>query len=140
MWVYRTRATLENAFDETPGNLPAPVEPHLPPVDKAFPKLEDDHGGTFHREKGSKTSPPSSPSRWTKRKRGFKLRLELSPQPKRILPTVQSVDGSAASLSSLPPKEHLLDMFEKMMESRMESCERINKLVRRANRAHLHDR
>ncbi|EAU84895.2 hypothetical protein CC1G_00414 [Coprinopsis cinerea okayama7 len=144
MWVYRTRASLENAFPEKPTSDSglAMAEPCSPPPDRVvgLAKVEDDHDQEKVPERRlSARSATSSPSRWSKRKKGFKMRLELTPQPKRSLSVSSaSSNGSSGELGDLPPRERLLAMFEKMMETRMESCERVNKLIRNANRAHLH--
>lgn len=127
MWVYRTRAQLDGALHNNPqSSLPSPSSSssHSPLPDSDPIKLE------------RVTSPPVSPtqhsSRWVNRKKGFKLRLDgLSPKHRR---TISSADDTELC----PPKEHILDMFEKMMEARMESCQRVNRLVRNANRADLH--
>jgi hypothetical protein len=75
-------------------------------------------------------------TRWTKRKKGFKMRLEgLSPKAQQARQPLPLGSEDVA-----PSREQILVMFEKMMESRIESCQRINKLVRDANRAGLHNR
>ncbi|SJL01791.1 uncharacterized protein ARMOST_05114 [Armillaria ostoyae] len=63
---------------------------------------------------------PKSPhsSRWIRRKKDLKLKLAALPRrPTHSL--------------------RVLDMYESIMQSRMESCQRINRLIRNANRAHL---
>ncbi|KAH6915325.1 hypothetical protein BKA70DRAFT_574203 [Coprinopsis sp. MPI-PUGE-AT-0042] len=132
MWVCRTRATLENAFDESPFSDSS----MSPPSGNDSPEGEDD---AKHPMDQSGARPIPTGSQWIQRKRGFKMRLDLSPKarpPVRSLrsPSIQSSGGHA------PPREHILTMFEKMMEARMESCMRVNKLVRNANRANLHKR
>jgi len=117
MWVYRTRAMLEEAFpnpsvmDPTSQSIPA----------SPSPSARNDE------------VPPSHQTRWMHRKKGFKLRLDgIRFRPKRAIPVDQ-----IRQPEYLHPREQLLETFEKMMESRMESCQRINKLVRDANR-HYH--
>lgn len=126
MWVYRTRAMLEEAFpimDPTTQYNPASSSPpakkdEVPINEPLLPLLPL----------------PSRQTRWTRRKKGFKLRLN-GIRPKRVISTIP-VD-QVRQLEYLHPREQLLEMFEKMMESRMESCQRINKLVRDANRHYL---
>jgi hypothetical protein len=75
---------------------------------------------------------PTSPSGsrntlWMRRKRGFKLRLEgISTRGKRR----QTNAGHEAPPT---PGVQILELFEKMMQSRMESCERMKFLVKDAN-------
>ena len=125
MWVYRTRAMLEEAFptpsvmDPTTQSIPASSSP---------PARNDE-------------APPNEPlpshqTRWTRRKKGFKLRLNgIRLKPKRVISAIPA--DRVRQAKYLHPREQLLEMFEKMMESRMESCQRINKLVMDANR-HYH--
>ena len=130
MWVYRTRATLENAFDDGPLSDSSTSG-------SESPEEEDDGEPSLDQSDGR---PSPTGSRWIRRKRGFKMRLDFSPKARSTprssypLPSVQPLREQP------PPREHLLMMFEKMMETRMESCVRVNKLVRNANRAHLYDR
>ncbi|KAF5333744.1 hypothetical protein D9611_002388 [Ephemerocybe angulata] len=93
--------------------------------------------GVWYRLSGA-----SPNSRWTKRKRGFKLRLDGLQAGKQRRVIAPHLDGTSADLQPMPvpSRDDILSMYEKMMESRMESCQRINKLIHDANRAHLHDR
>ncbi|KAF9534191.1 hypothetical protein CPB83DRAFT_843839 [Crepidotus variabilis] len=134
MWVYRTRAALEDAFSPAtdgevqyhqqqsyaregrPYGLPTPIE-----REGLFQGLDSGPG-----DQGD-----MSPSRWKARKRGFKLKLE-GIRAKRVINT-QSPD-------QLHPREQILEMYEKMMEGRMQSCQRVSKMIQDANRAKLHDR
>ena len=123
MWVYRTRAKLEEAFPDpsvmdpttqsVPGSSSPPARKDETPINETL---------------------PSRQTRWTRRKKGFKLRLN-GIRPKRVVSAIP-VDQDRKP-EYLHPREQLLEMFEKVMESRMESCQRINKLVRDANR-HYH--
>lgn len=123
MWVYRTRAILEEAFpnpsviDPTTQSIPASSSPPAKKDEAPINELL-----------------PSRQTRWTRRKKGFKLRLN-GIRPKRVVSAIP-VD-QIRKLEYLHPREQLLEMFEKMLESRMESCQRMNKLVRDANR-HYH--
>jgi hypothetical protein len=65
------------------------------------------------------TSTPPPATRWSVRKQSFNLRL----------------DGISSRVKS-PGEDkipHVLNLFESMMEARMESCLRVNRLVKRAN-------
>lgn len=119
MWVYRTRAMLEEAFPD-----PSVMDPTIQPVPASSSPPASNEAPTNE-------SLPSHQTRWTRRKKGFKLRLN-GIRPKRVISAIP-VD-QVRQVEYLHPREQLLEMFEKMMESRMESCQRINKLVRDANR------
>ena len=124
MWVYRTRAILEEAFPN-----PSIINPTIQSILASSPPAKNDETPINDLE-----PLPSRQTRWTRRKKGFKLRLN-GIRPKRIVSAIP-VDRVQRP-EYLNPREQLLEMFEKMMESRMESCQRINKLVRDANR-HYH--
>ena len=120
MWVYHTRAKLEEAFPNPSIMDPSTIQSI--PASSSPPARNDE---TLPNE-----TVPSHQSRWTRRKKGFKLRLNgIRFRPRRVI--------SAIPVDHAHPREQLLEMFEKMMETRMESCQRINKLVRDANR-HYH--
>lgn len=133
MWVYRTRASLELAFHDAPASTNEPADTS-PPTPASVPPAEEGESAV-KAEPG--TPPPMSPAqqtqqnRWLRRKRGFKLKLDGIPSRNR----------QGRPKSELPQSGvQILEMFEDMMESRMESCQRVNKLVRNANRADLHVR
>ncbi|TFK29376.1 hypothetical protein FA15DRAFT_752826 [Coprinopsis marcescibilis] len=139
MWVYRTRAELDGYPKADASASAVTPTPSTPPEDHAtIAKVEETNDLPDAESSGSAKNITSASSRWSKRKKGFKLRLEIS-QP-RIASTVHPVAASSSRSGSIPQREHILEMFEKMMESRMESCERLNRLVRNANRAHLFHR
>ncbi|KAH9482377.1 hypothetical protein JR316_0004477 [Psilocybe cubensis] len=135
MWVYRTRATLEDAFQSPP-----------PPTDDRAQDNLDDISASTNDEEAARYTDAQLPStsraqsqqstRWNRRKRGFKLRID-GIRHKRVISTQPVGDQHSGQL---PPREHILQMFEKMMESRMESCQRVNKMIQDANRANLHQR
>jgi len=126
MWVYRTRAMLQEAFPN-----PSVMDPSTQSLSaSSSPPMGDDEFFTNEPLASHQT-------RWMRRKKGFKLRLD-GIRPKRVI-SVIPVD-QVRQAEYLHPREQLLEMFEKMMESRMESCQRITKLVRDANRANLHYR
>jgi hypothetical protein len=121
MWVYRTRAMLEEAFPN-PSSVMDPTTQSIPA--SSLPPARNDEAPT--------NEPfPSHQTRWTRRKKDFKLRLN-GIRPKRVISAIPV--NQVRQPEYLHPREQLLEMFEKMMESRMESCQRINKLVRDANR------
>ncbi|KAF8812569.1 hypothetical protein BYT27DRAFT_7160160 [Phlegmacium glaucopus] len=126
MWVYRTRAMLEEAIPN-----PSIMDPATQSLSASSSLSVGDY------EVPTNEPLTSHQTRWTRRKKGFKLRLD-GIRPKRVVCAIP-VD-QVRQPEYLHPREQLLDMFEKMMESRMESCQRITKLVRDANRANLHYR
>ena len=137
MWVYRTRAKLQDAFTpqiitKQPDQL---QQPYGPESSNGFPMdpTETQHYPDY--DVASSLSPRGQ-TRWMRRKKGFKLRLE-GIRARRIVNTQSSSQGQQ---DELQPREQMLEMFEKMMEARMDSCQRVNKLVRDANRANLHKR
>ncbi|KDR83611.1 hypothetical protein GALMADRAFT_235891, partial [Galerina marginata CBS 339.88] len=127
MWVYRTRAMLEDAFT-TPPIMDGNNESHSDPDNLTV--MDEGHNNPSSSSHKQSTS-------WTRRKKGFKLRID-GIRSRRVIST-QPV-GPSQQPADLPPREQILEMFEKMMEARMESCQRVNKLVREANRANLHSR
>ena len=129
MWVYRMRAALELADPLTGANVDN---------DAAEPSVSDTLPSTFAVEEEPKVvvktetpiTPTTPPSRWHRRKHKFKLKLGgLPPAPRRE--TAYGVSDSGM---------RVLELFESMMEARMESCQRVNRLVRMANRANLYVR
>ena len=69
-------------------------------------------------------------SKWLKRKKSFKLHLgPLQPaRPRRH-----------THIAVPEPSARLLELFGDLLESRMESCLRVTRLVRESNRAMLHN-
>ena len=129
MWVYRTRASLELVELAGPStgskaDSPSTTEPSpaiATDVDATPVKLEP-----F-------TMPPTPSTRWVRRKQNFKLRLDTLPQLERSRPPSQEDRVSTSGV-------RVLELFESMIAARMESCERVNRLVRKANRANLYVR
>ncbi|KAI0284376.1 hypothetical protein BGY98DRAFT_1087619 [Russula aff. rugulosa BPL654] len=85
------------------------------------------------------TTPPPSlgkvhpKSRWLQRKQSFKLRLEgIGPSSLHRRQRRMQRDASAEAGT------RLLELFGQLMEARMESCHRVNRLVREANRVDLY--
>jgi hypothetical protein len=126
MWVYRTSASLQQAFrppTNEPSNLTQQAYPNelsMSPVDSR--KYED-----FDDASSSNTQPTP----WMRRKQEFNLRLEGI----RLKHTVNT-QLLTQNLQIEQPREHILGMFEKMMEARMESCQRVRRLVQDASRDH----
>ncbi|RPD67108.1 hypothetical protein L226DRAFT_529499 [Lentinus tigrinus ALCF2SS1-7] len=142
-WVHHTRASLELALTKgidaspsasassstspQPSDYPVVLSPasstssDATAVDAPIIKMEPD------------AHPPSlsrSSSLWTRRKNIMRLKLDGISQRKR-------------RPSRAPPTEpgaQLLEMFSELMDSRMESCQRVQRMVRSANRADLYMR
>jgi hypothetical protein len=125
-WVYRTRAALELAKYQTPVSGLSKNEPLPTPPPSATQTSEGlPTTPAMKRERTSPVPAPTSGTRWLERKKNFKLQLEgISTTNKR---PVQRREAS----------ERLLVMFQNMLETRVESCQRVNQLVRNANRAAL---
>jgi hypothetical protein len=133
MWVYRTRASLELVLEAAPsGNSDSVISS----ADSDLPKeegAEEEQESTTVNAVGMQTldgvraeSTSSSGLRttlWMRRKKGFKLKLDgISTRGKRR----QANPGLEAPLT---PGVQMLELFENMMQARMESCERLSKLV-----------
>jgi hypothetical protein len=72
-------------------------------------------------------------SRWLQRKQSFKLKLEgIGPHSLHRRQRRMQRDASAEAGT------RLLELFGQLMEARMESCHRVNRLVREANRVDLY--
>ncbi|TFK75781.1 hypothetical protein BDN72DRAFT_831215 [Pluteus cervinus] len=135
MWVYRTRASLQASAIQDESDSPQ---------SPSSTTSSDTESVVIKSEPG--LSPPASPvlssspsSRWSRRKRGFKLQLEGKSSNRRPVP-YSLKQSHSPSQSASHSRERILEMFEKMMEARMESCERVNRLVRNANRVDLYSR
>lgn len=109
MWVYQSSAALQQAF-----SLP-----------------QSNSSSVDNRTCQDNTSPHKQyPTRWTSRKQEFKLRLE-GIRSQRIINT-----HPIPQSEQLKSREQILSMFENMMETRMESCQRVRRLVQDASRVH----
>ncbi|RDB22802.1 hypothetical protein Hypma_010046 [Hypsizygus marmoreus] len=125
-WAGRIRASLDDAdedttFDDISNSDESDALPS-PPIESA--------SGSY--------SQSTQSSRWLRRKKGFKLRLD-SVDRKFIgsAGTHKPMSHIASRRQNHPQRERILEMFEKMMEARMESCQRVNRMIRNANRADL---
>ncbi|KAL0949408.1 hypothetical protein HGRIS_009470 [Hohenbuehelia grisea] len=145
MWVYRTRAQLEEEEDSDPSDCSNVGQSEssrhaltLPPLSTTS---RSDTIDTTLRGPGRPSTPTQSASRWSRRKKAFKLRLDnLKPQHNRRALLEQSVAMHKAQTDESQSSVRILEMYDTMLESRMESCQRINRLIRNANRAYLHHR
>jgi hypothetical protein len=132
LWVYRTRAALELASYQAPLSKTdgsKNTEPLTPPP-SATPVPPTDGGGEgvvkLSPVKSEPTSPESPSTRWDSRKKMFKLKLE----------GISTTMRRPAQKQREAP-HHILTLFGNIMEARMESCQRVNNLIKSANRADL---
>ena len=152
MWVYRTRASFElttesdTSLHEGYGSLgrSGTSSATLFPSSKSSLTM-------LVTERGSRSAPLAikeghnsmamrPQSKWMQRKRNYNLKLEA-------LPYMRIVDGEGISKDenkeSGPRGQHresvmqMLESFEKMMQLRMESCERLTRMVRNASTREL---
>lgn len=144
VWVHRTRAALELALvSQGRAALPAPV-PALAlvapqPLQPTPPTSDDEHEHepSDPRVKAEPSTPPpigrsNAQSRWLQRKKSFKLKLE-GIQPSSLSRRRHSRRSPNAP-SAHETGTRLLDLFGQLMEARMESCNRVHRLVQEAHR------
>lgn len=137
LWVHRTRAALELALTaKGRDSITAAATAKALSSSDSSASLTDD--SDVQSIKAEPTSPPPSvgkvhpKSRWMQRKQSFKLRLEgIGPQSLHRRNRRMRRDATAEAGT------RLLELFGQLMEARMESCHRVNRLVREANRADL---
>ncbi|KAF8663402.1 hypothetical protein AX16_000974 [Volvariella volvacea WC 439] len=142
LWVHQTRASLVDVYQQqqSPAHCGADdfdQSQFMPSPPPSTAPAEPD--GIIIKTESVPDMPISTSivpsSRWTRRKRGFKMHLDgISSTNRRTSP------HHHPSHAHPYPRERILEMFEKMMEARMESCERVNRLVRDANRVELYSR
>ena len=142
LWVHRTRAALElaltaNGRDSITAAANAKALSSSSSSTDSLGSLTED--SDMQSIKAEPTTPPPSQgkvhpkSRWLQRKQSFKLRLEgigphsLHRRQRRVRRDASSEAGT-----------RLLELFGQLMEARMESCHRVNRLVREANRVDLY--
>jgi len=138
MWVYRTRAHLEFALDVMPTpsarqNIYSPTSASSPSETPSSTMSAVQTPVSASISSSPMSTPikeePTSPapiSKWMRRKKSFGLRLE------GIRPVMSG--GVSKKRASRPRTGvFLLEQFESMMKTRMESCERISNMVRNAN-------
>ncbi|KAG1872732.1 hypothetical protein C8R48DRAFT_695471 [Suillus tomentosus] len=137
MWVYRTRAQLEMTLQERDVSTVATV----------------DEEGEMEKEEPDSIEETSETSKWVKRKKAFGLKLEgiattrgmprggivKQRAPPPMLPAFahsnQTGGQPVLGSSGREPGVEILEMFERMMQARMESCERVTRMVRNASGA-----
>ncbi|TBU49586.1 hypothetical protein BD309DRAFT_851161 [Dichomitus squalens] len=139
-WVHHTRAALELAITK---GIDAPPSDHSntpsPCASQGLlsPASTTSSDTAVSVIKSEPDAPPPSLSRsdatrWMRRKNTMRLKLDgvslhaRKRRPVRAPPT--------------EPGARLLEMFSELMDARMESCQRVQRLVRNANRADLHMR
>jgi len=130
-WTHHTRAALETALSNS---FKGKVEPSVGEAETESPSTSLEEPGSsksFTETNDIVKAEPSSPvlqsvdvqrrrSRWNRRKNILKLKLGGIEAPIRM--------------QTIRPSQHILEMFAELVESRMESCERVTKLVKLANR------
>ena len=139
-WVHHTRAALELAItkgiDAPPSNhsdAPSPCasQGSLSPASTT----SSDSAVAVVKSEPDAALPPVSradKTRWMRRKNIMRLKLDgvglhqRKRRPSRAPPT--------------EPGARLLEMFSELMDARMESCQRVQRMIRNANRADLHMR
>ena len=139
LWVHRTRAALELALTANGRDsiTAAATAKALSSSDDSSAGLTED--SELQSIKAEPTTPPPptgkahAKSRWLQRKQCFKRRLEgLGPHSLHRRQRRMQRDASAEAGT------RLLELFGQLMEARMESCHRVNRLVREANRVDLY--
>ena len=142
LWVHRTRAALELALTAkgrdsiTAAATAKAISSSSSSTDSLGSLTEDSDMQSI---KAEPTTPPPSlgkvhpKSRWLQRKQSFKLRLEgIGPHSLHRRQRRMRRDASAEAGT------RLLELFGQLMEARMESCHRVNRLVRESNRVDLY--
>ncbi|KAI9063175.1 hypothetical protein FKP32DRAFT_1611971 [Trametes sanguinea] len=142
-WVHHARAALELALtkgiDAPPAHdAPSPsssTQSALSPTPSTDSDATAVEAPVVKMETDSALPPPSrsaQATRWMRRKNIMRLKLDgisvhhRKRRPLRAPPT--------------EPAARLLEMFSELMDARMESCQRVQRLVRDANRADLYMR
>ncbi|KAM6495772.1 hypothetical protein JOM56_008478, partial [Amanita muscaria] len=69
---------------------------------------------------------------WIERTRTSLAQASRDGIGQRPLPDQQATSESQRRLGNIQQKEHVLEMFEKMIDSRLESCQRVSELLRQA--------
>ncbi|KAH7930744.1 hypothetical protein BV22DRAFT_1028195 [Leucogyrophana mollusca] len=133
MWVYRTRASLELTLQERANGS---ANHAASASDESSPLTSDTEGTLTGRTpiKEEPHTPSEAPdSKWYKRKRAFGLKLE-GISVTRGMPTVNNggIAKQKHNRGRREPSVQMLELFESMMQARMESCERVTRMVRNA--------
>ncbi|KAI9000960.1 hypothetical protein BD414DRAFT_473169 [Trametes punicea] len=142
-WVHHTRAALELALTKGIDAPPLPDAPSpssstqsaLSPAPSTASDTTAVEPPAVKVETDAIPPPPSrsaQASRWMRRKNMMRLKIDgisLHQRKRRPLRAPPS-----------EPAARLLEMFSELMDARMESCQRVQRLVRDANRADLYMR
>lgn len=131
MWVYRTRASLELVLEAAPSGASDTTLIATSESTATVEKKEDSLNIVVHPRDNigmEAIYPTNSPTTlWMRRKKSFKLKLEgISMRGRKR----QTITGQEAPHT---PGVQMLELFENMMEARMESCERVSRMLREAN-------
>jgi hypothetical protein len=131
MWVYRTRASLELVLEAAPSGA---SDSTLISTSESTATVEEKKGSLSivvhpHDNIGAvPIYPINSPTTlWMRRKKSFKLKLEGISMRSRKRRTITGQEAPHT------PGVQMLELFENMMEARMESCERVSRMLREAN-------
>ncbi|EGN92999.1 hypothetical protein SERLA73DRAFT_190121 [Serpula lacrymans var. lacrymans S7.3] len=116
-----------------------PISESLSSTTTTIAADEDD---THHMDMGVKQEPHSpsmnSPgqSKWMQRKKSYRLKLEGLSFTRVVGGRVSKDRANGSMVQRKQQRDsgvQILELFEKMMQARMESCERVTKMVRNAN-------
>ncbi|EPQ59408.1 hypothetical protein GLOTRDRAFT_136288 [Gloeophyllum trabeum ATCC 11539] len=149
-WVLHTRAELEEKLIEGPGASTLADPASIESDSSAYSSAESSAGTNestppqpMHAALGGVKPEPveaqlpskdhhNKHTRWNRRKNGLKLKLEgISPKSRRRF--VRSARDRGIS----EPGAQLLEMFGDLVDARMESCQRITRLIRSSNSSNL---
>lgn len=128
MWCYRTRASLELVLEAAPSSVRDSSISSSAESDATTE--EGDATLALIRPHGIMKAESNSPSNiqantlWMRRKKSFKLKLEGISTRSRKRQTPQGQDAPPT------PGVQILETFEALMQARMESCERVSKLMK----------
>lgn len=124
--------------EPTPATMTG-MEGGMDPEDPVVKKEEEDEDILLPRTRNRlpltlrATNAAQAPSsKWLKRKKSFKLHLGPLRQQSPTWPRRHTHTGAPE------PSARLLELFGDLLEARMESCLRVNRLIRESNRSMLH--
>lgn len=137
MWVYRTRASLELVLEAAPSGASDSTLVSTSETTAGTGAVDEKEGDLSivvhpHNIAAEPIHPANSPATlWMRRKKSYKMKLEgIAMRGKKR----QAIAGQEASQT---PGVQMLELFENLMESRMESCERVSRMLRDANTSNL---
>lgn len=133
MWVLRTRASMELVLAEAPPiSAPSPTSSTTTESEDAIDRVLKDVDVVLVKGKHAQNS-----TLLMRRKKGFKLRLDgisttFQPKVKEGLVSCKAISSRASTPKPAgpPPASEVLDMFEQLLQSRMDSCMRLERMVR----------